>query len=72
MRAERPSAPCMKCEDRWSYDGVTCHSCCEKYKDYREHLYDVYKERKFNLDVADYEAARRNKINRRLYRKTRR
>lgn len=67
MRAERPNAPCMKCEERWAYDGLTCHSSCEKYGEYRAHLYDVYAERKFNLDVADYEATRRNKIARRLH-----
>lgn len=66
MRADRPNAPCMKCEDRWCYDGITCHSCCDKYKEYREHLYDAYAERKYNLEVNDYIAERGNKIRRRL------
>jgi hypothetical protein len=67
MRADRPNAPCMKCNDRWVKDGKTCHSSCEKYTEYREHLYDVYEGRKFNWEVSSYEAQRTIKINRRLH-----
>lgn len=38
------SSPCYECPDRFIGDGKTCHSTCEKYKDFKEERIELNKE----------------------------
>ena len=45
MIMPRPNPPCMKCQDRHvKDDGRTCHADCEKYKQFKDDRYEVWKE----------------------------
>lgn len=63
---QRKNAPCKGCTDRWVQDGKSCHAECEKYKEYRDTLYEIYDERKRNRDVSEYVSYRCTKINKRI------